>query len=164
MDIITLPHYEGLELPKYESDQAAAIDLRAAITDTITLAPGQDTIIPSGLKFDMTTYRFNTFEMYSSIMHNMFNIAGIMLPRSGLGFKHYVRLANTCGLIDVDYQGEVMIKVRNEGTGDLLISRGDRICQMYFTVVLKDVKFKVVPEFKSSTSRGEKGIGSSGKN
>lgn len=156
MEIITLPHYEELDLPAFQSPEAAGVDLRAAIPETLYLKPGESAVIPSGLKVDIGSWLKK---------HNLpwgLNIYGCVLPRSGLGFKHFVRLANTAGVIDSDYLGEIMIKVRNEGYDLLEIERGTRICQMVFHVCLAPFDFEPVDEFTRTTQRGEGGIGSSG--
>lgn len=165
MNIIQLPHYKGLQLPEFQSKLAAGVDLRAAFgnpddpadeSNVVFLNPGDDIIIPSGLKMDISSHPFCK-------MHEELNVYGCILPRSGLGFKHYVRLANTAGVIDADYQGEIMIKIRNEsGLLPLKISRGDRICQMVFHVCLSPFEFYLVDEFGDVSERGEGGLGHSG--
>jgi len=86
----------------------------------------------------------------------------MIVPRSGLGFKHYTRLANTAGVIDSEYKGEIMVKIRNEGDSDLTIKRGERMCQMIFTPYLKQVNLQPVNEFDGEDTRGA-GFGSSGR-
>lgn len=155
IELITLPHYDGLDLPKFESTDAAGVDIRAAHDGEVRLQPGEDMTIPTGLKMHIGSHH----------MHSMFvelGVYGEIVPRSGLGFKHFVRLANTLGVIDADYQGEIFIKIRNEGDGDLIVKRGDRICQMIFKPYFKGIQFDVVSEFTEITDRGAKGIGSSG--
>jgi dUTP pyrophosphatase len=165
MDIIQLPNYKGLELPKFQSKRAAGIDLRAAFgnpddpddeSNTVSLNPGDDIVIPTGLLFDMASHPY-------LLVDGLVNVYGCVLPRSGLGFKHYVRLANTAGVIDSDFQGEIMVKVRNESKLlPLVIKRGDRICQMVFHLCLSPFEFNVVDEFKTESERGAGGLGSSG--
>lgn len=155
IELITLPHYDGLELPKFESTDAAGVDIRAAHAEDVILQPGESMVIPSGLKMHIGSHH----------MHSMFvelGVYGEIVPRSGLGFKHFVRLANTVGVIDADYQGEIFIKLRNEGDERITVKRGDRICQMIFKPYFKGIQFDVVPEFSETTDRGAKGIGSSG--
>ena len=154
MNIIPLPYYEGLELPALQSPEAAGIDLRAAIDLPIVLNPQDSALIPSGLRVDIGSYKYE--------LPQGMNIYGCVLPRSGLGFKHYIRLANTAGVIDSDYQGEIMIKIRNEGYDNLEIKRGDRICQMVFQVCLAPFDFNVVEEFDRETKRGKGGFGHTG--
>lgn len=153
--VITLPHYDALPLPEFASEESAGVDLRAAIPNAVTLKPGEDVIIPSGLKMDIGAH-----QLQKAIPGIGFY--GCILPRSGLGFKHYVRLANTAGVIDADYHGEIMIKLRNEGTGDMTIQPGDRIVQMVFHMYAKGIQFKSVDSFDRTTERGEGGIGHSG--
>lgn len=162
IEIIELPHYPvdvdatvnsdhevKFPLPDFATEGAGAIDLRSASWSDITLEPGQDFVFPTGIKMNMQTHTYP------------FRIAGILLPRSGLGFKFYTRLANTVGLIDQDYQGEIMVKIRNEGTDDLTIKVGERMCQMMFIPVLTP-EFIKVTEFSEKSARGEAGFGSTG--
>lgn len=162
---------DELPNPMFHSDQAAGIDLRAAISYPITLQPGEDIVIPSGLKIHIGSKDIDYANVHDDVggrtetyayFGDMFNVYGMVVPRSGLGCKHYVRLANTAGIIDADYQGEIFIKIRNEGTIPLTVSRGDRICQMVFNVCLKPFKFEEVEDFEVMTKRGEMGFGSSG--
>ncbi|MGL6229355.1 MAG: dUTP diphosphatase [Culicoidibacterales bacterium] len=149
IEVIKLAHYNtAIELPNFATDGSGAIDLRAMIAEDITLEVGEDIVIPTGLKMNMT----NAYP---------FRVAGLVLPRSGLGFKFYTRLANTVGLIDQDYQGEIMIKMRNEGTAPFKIERFDRIAQMMFVPVFTPT-FVEVSEFTEKTARGEGGFGSTG--
>lgn len=83
-------------------------------------------------------------------------------PRSGMGFKHFVRLANTIGIIDANYQGEIMIKLRNEGENIVTIERGDRFCQLIFQLYVKGVTFEEVDRFETESERGATGFGNSG--
>lgn len=163
MKIIYLEHYKenrelGLdaipELSVKDIDDAG-IDLRAAITEPVVLAPGDDIVINSGVKMHIGSHPIHNYSPYAGIY-------GAIVPRSGLGFKHYVRLANTMGIIDSNYLGEILIKIRNEGQDNLTINRGDRICQLIFHVYVKGVTFDVVDEFDIETERGEGGIGHSG--
>ncbi|AUR85787.1 dUTPase [Vibrio phage 1.081.O._10N.286.52.C2] len=164
MKLIYLPHYKENKhnelqdfippLKNMDIDDAG-IDMRAAIIGDIKLAPGEDAVIPSGVKIHIG----------SDETHNAFvqmGLYGCILPRSGLGFKHYLRLANTAGVIDANYQGEIMIKIRNEGDDTLHIARGDRICQIIFQYYRKGVQFNVVDKFDDETARGAKGFGASG--
>lgn len=164
VEVIKLPHYEEmedgtvdvLEMPSGHYTQSAGIDLRAAIpVRKIVLEPGEDYVIPSGLKIHIGSHPLNS--LYSNI-----GIYGMIVPRSGLGFKHYTRLANTAGIIDADYQGEIMIKIRNEGKEPLTINRGDRVCQLVFHMYIRDFEFKEVEHFSADTERGSKGFASTG--
>ena len=150
IEVIKLEHYNtDIELPCFATDGSGAIDLRAMIEKDVTLLVGEDIVIPTGLKMNMDVHKYP------------FRIAGIVMPRSGLGFKFYTRLANTVGLIDQDYQGEIMIKMRNEGTKPFEIKQYDRIAQMMFIPVLTPT-FVEVSEFSAETARGEGGFGSTG--
>lgn len=170
MDIIYLDHYKeneakGLkaieELAVKDIDDAG-LDMRAAIEESITLGPGEEALIPSGVKIHIGSHSAhgmieNATEGWST------GIYGCVLPRSGLGFKHYVRLANTAGVIDAGYQNEIMIKLRNESVDSTLtIERGDRICQMVFHLYIRGVKLNKVDVFSDGTERGDKGFGDSG--
>lgn len=147
MEIIKLPHYGDLELPTFGTPDSAAIDLRAAFDqESVVLKPGDDIKIPSGLKIFIGSHPLHTIDA-------RLGMVGLIMPRSGLGFKHFVRLANTTGVIDADYQDEIFIKIRNEGTVDLTINRGDRICQMMFTYFIRGFEFNVVDQFTSATER-----------
>ncbi|ALY07073.1 deoxyuridine 5'-triphosphate nucleotidohydrolase [Vibrio phage vB_VmeM-32] len=152
-----LPHYpvdpeteEMYPAPNFATDYSAAVDLRSAAAFDVVLSPNESYVFPTGLCYNM---------MYDDTFP--FRIASIILPRSGMGFKLFTRLANTVGLIDQDYQKEIMVKVRNEGTEKLTIKMGERFCQMMFVPVLVP-KFVDVDEFDSETERG--GFGSTGTN
>lgn len=86
----------------------------------------------------------------------------ILAPRSGLGIKHGIVLANTIGVIDSDYQGEIKIGIRNQGSEPYSIQPGERICQMLFIPVVQ-ASLRVVEEFSQETERGEGGFGHTGK-
>lgn len=136
--------------PDFATEYSAAVDLRSAAAFDVVLAPNESYVFPTGLCYDM---------MFDK--HFPFRIASMILPRSGMGFKLFTRLANTVGLIDQDYQKEIMVKVRNEGTEKLTIKMGERFCQMMFVPVLVP-KFIDVDEFIEENDRG--GFGSTGTN
>lgn len=156
--IIVLPHYKG-KLPEFATEHSAGVDIRAAIEKDILLKPNQDEIIPTGLKMHIGASSAHNFITAQNFKIGMY---GMIVPRSGLGFKHYLRLANTAGIIDADYQGEIMIKIRNEGTSDLVIESGMRICQMVFHLYVGNLSFNQVQSFDAETERGEGGFGHSG--
>lgn len=133
-------------LPEYATDGAAGVDLRACLDGTLTIAPGETHLVPSGIAIHMADTE----------------LAAVILPRSGLGHKKGIVLGNLVGLIDSDYQGQVMISVWNRGGETVAIEPGDRIAQMVF-VPVKRVDFEVVDEFEAST-RGEGGFGHTGTN
>ena len=132
-------------MPDYATDGSAGLDLRAAINKNIILCSNETFLIPTGL----------------SIFIENRDYAATLLPRSGLGHKKGIVLGNLVGLIDSDYQGELMISCWNRSKENYIIEPLDRIAQMVF-VKVEHPKLKIVNEFKSS-ERGEQGFGSSGK-
>ncbi len=131
-------------LPNYATAGSAGIDLRACLKEEMTLSPGETELIPSG----MAIYIANP------------QVAATILPRSGLGHKHGIVLGNLVGLIDSDYQGELLISCWNRGQKQFIISPGERIAQLVFLPVIQ-VNFNIVNQFESS-QRGEGGFGHSG--
>ena len=132
------------QLPNYATTGSAAVDLRASIPEPLVVKSGGVVTIPTGL----------------SIHIGDPNLAGVILPRSGLGHNHGIILGNTIGLIDSDYQGEIKLSVWNRGPYEFLISPYDRIAQMMF-VVIERPTWKVVKKF-SPSERGSGGYGSTG--
>lgn len=133
-----------IPLPEYKTSGSAGMDVRACLENSITLKPGKTEMIPLG------------FAMH---IHDA-NVAALVIPRSGLGSKHGIVLGNLVGLIDSDYQGELMVPAWNRSNEDFQILSGDRIAQMVITPVIQ-ANFQVVGDFEE-TERGEKGFGSSG--
>ncbi len=131
-------------LPHYASAGAAGLDLRACIEGAITLAPGAAELIPSGIAIHLSDP----------------GLAAVVLPRSGLGHKHGIVLGNLVGLIDSDYQGQVMVSVWNRSRESFTIQPLDRIAQLVVVPVVQ-VKLNVVEEFAESR-RGAGGFGSTG--
>ena len=136
---------DEIPLPHYATDGSAGLDMRACIDDPLTVAPGETTLIPTGLAIHIGDP----------------TLAAVLLPRSGLGHKHGLVLGNLTGLIDSDYQGQVFISCWNRGSSSYEIQPGDRIAQMVFVPVAQ-VEFEVVDEFDDS-ARGAGGFGHSGK-
>ena len=136
----------SIPLPEYETDGSAGLDLRACLEEKSILEAGMSQLIPIG------------FAMYLEDPA----LAALVVPRSGLGSKHGIVLGNLVGLIDSDYQGELMVPAWNRSEKDFEINSGDRIAQMIIVPVVQ-AKFKIVENFKES-ERGEKGFGSSGLN
>ena len=134
----------NINLPEYATSGSAGLDLRAAIDEPIVIQPGETVLIPTGL----------------AIHINDPSLAAILLPRSGLGHKHGIVLGNLVGLIDSDYQGEVMVSCWNRGNSAFTIEIGERIAQMVFVPVAQ-VEFELVDDF-AATNRGEGGFGSTG--
>jgi|TARA_Y100000294_G_scaffold94234_1_gene87703 dUTP pyrophosphatase len=132
-------------LPTYSTDGSAGIDLRACVESAVTIEPGETILVPSGLAIHIADP----------------SLAAILLPRSGLGHKHGLVLGNLVGLIDSDYQGEVMISCWNRGNTDFTIEPGDRIAQMVF-VPVEQVGFDIVESFEASR-REEGGFGHTGR-
>lgn len=132
-------------LPKYASEGSAGLDLRACIEHVQTLNPGETFLIPTGI----------------SIFIKDPNYAGLILPRSGLGHKHGIVLGNLVGLIDSDYQGELLISCWNRGDKSFLINPLERVAQLVIVPVTQ-AKFNLVDDYVE-TERGEGGFGSTGK-
>jgi dUTP pyrophosphatase len=145
LSIVRLPHADGLELPSYETHQAAGMDLRAAISDEapIIISPGGRKLIPTGLVIELPQ-----------------NHEGQIRPRSGLAFEHGITVLNSPGTIDADYRGEVQILLINHGNEPFEISRGMRIAQMIVAPVVQ-VQIVEVGDL-SDTDRGAAGYGSTG--
>src|SRR5262249_5319435 len=133
-----------LPLPAYATDGSAGLDLRAVLDAPLTLEPGQTTLIKTGLA------------IYIADPH----IAATILPRSGLGHKHGIVLGNLVGLIDSDYQGELMVSTWNRGATAFTINPGERIAQLVFVPVIR-AEFEMVTEFHA-TQRGAGGFGHTG--
>ena len=132
-------------LPSYASKGSAGLDLRACIEHVQTLSPGETFLIPTGI----------------SIYIKDPNYAAVILPRSGLGHKHGIVLGNLVGLIDSDYQGELLVSCWNRSKNAFLINPLERIAQLVILPVMQ-AKFIKVEQF-SETERGEGGFGSTGK-
>jgi len=131
-------------LPHYATPGSAGLDLRACLDAPLTLAPGQAELVPTGIAIHVDDPA----------------LAAVLLPRSGLGHKHGIVLGNLVGLIDSDYQGQVMVSCWNRGTGPYTIAPGERIAQLVVVPVVQ-VEFEVVEQFAASR-RGAAGFGSSG--
>ena len=133
------------QLPQYATPGSAGLDLRACIDSTITLAPGQSELIPSGIAIHLAEP----------------SLAAMILPRSGLGHKHGIVLGNLVGLIDSDYQGQIFVSCWNRGHSTFTLNPMERIAQLVVVPVVQ-VGFNVVDEF-SESARGSGGFGSTGK-
>ena len=137
---------EAIPLPAYATEGSAAIDLRACIKDPLSIQPRETVLIGSGIAIHIKTP----------------NIVGIIVPRSGLGIKKSVVLANTIGVIDSDYQGEIKIGLFNRSRIPYRIKPGERICQMLFMPIMH-ATLKLVQEFSHETHRGPGGFGHTGR-
>jgi dUTP pyrophosphatase len=133
------------QLPQYATPGSAGLDLRACIPAPLTLAPGQSELIASGIAIHLGDP----------------GLAAVILPRSGLGHKHGIVLGNLVGLIDSDYQGEILVSTWNRGTAAFTISPLERLAQLVVVPVVQ-VAFNVVEDFGASR-RGAGGFGSTGK-
>lgn len=136
----------GMTAPEYATPGAAAVDLRAALEEgeTLTLAPGERALIPTGL----------------AISPESEGVVAIVAGRSGLGVKKGVTLSNSIGVIDSDYRGEICVGIINHGEEPFTVARGDRIAQMFFLPVLH-ADF-LVSETLDETERGAGGFGHTG--
>jgi dUTP pyrophosphatase len=133
------------QLPAYATQGSAGLDLRACLDAPLTIQPGETQLIPTGLAIH--------------IGHPGY--AAMILPRSGLGHKHGIVLGNLVGLIDSDYQGQLMVSTWNRGQTEFTLNPMERLAQLVVVPVLQ-VEFNVVEEFGAS-ERGAGGFGSTGK-
>ncbi|VCU71273.1 Deoxyuridine 5'-triphosphate nucleotidohydrolase [Pigmentiphaga humi] len=132
-------------LPAYATPGSAGLDLRACLDAPLAIAPGQTVLVPTGLAIHIADPGY----------------AAMILPRSGLGHKHGIVLGNLVGLIDSDYQGQLMVSVWNRGQEPFALQPLDRLAQMVIVPVAQ-VRFNVVEDFAAS-DRGAGGFGSTGK-
>ena len=132
-------------LPEYATQGSAGLDLRACIDAPQILRAGESALIPTGIAIHIANP----------------NLAATILPRSGLGHKHGIVLGNLVGLIDSDYQGELMVSLWNRSQADFTIAPLDRIAQMVIVPVVQ-ARFAIVDDFASS-ERGAGGFGSTGR-
>jgi dUTP pyrophosphatase len=135
------------QLPAYATPGSAGLDLRACLDAAVTLAPNAWQLIPTGLAIHLADPGY----------------AAMLLPRSGLGHKHGIVLGNLVGLIDSDYQGQLMVSAWNRSDMAFTIEPMERIAQMVIVPVVQ-AQFRVVDEFSASTERGAGGYGSTGRN
>lgn len=133
-------------LPTYATAGSAGLDLRACLDEAVQIEPGQTILVKTGM----------------AIYIEDVNYAGLILPRSGLGHKHGIVLGNLVGLIDSDYQGELMVSVWNRGQQPFCLEPGERLAQ-YVLVPVIQAEFEQVDEFVA-TERGAGGFGHTGKN
>lgn len=135
-----------IPMPTYATDGSAGLDLRAMLDEDITIKPGESVLVKTGMAIHLDDPRY----------------ASIILPRSGLGVKHGIVLGNLVGLIDADYQGELMVSLWNRSDKEFELKVGERMAQLVIIPVLQ-AQFNIVDEFKSETERGTGGFGSTGK-
>lgn len=145
IDLQVLDARMAEQIPAYATPGSAGLDLRACLDEAITLAPGQTTLIPTGLAIHIADP----------------GLAAMILPRSGLGHKHGIVLGNLVGLIDSDYQGQLMVSCWNRGQSEFTIQPFERIAQLVIVPVVQ-ATFRRVDSFDAS-DRGAGGFGSTGK-
>jgi dUTP pyrophosphatase len=132
-------------MPSYATPGSAGLDLRACVDETIEIAPGQTVLVPTGLAIYVADPRY----------------CALILPRSGLGHKHGIVLGNLVGLIDSDYQGQLMVSTWNRGSTPFKLEPMERLAQLVIVPVAQ-VEFDIVEEFAQS-DRGAGGFGSTGR-
>ena len=145
LKVLNAAFYQEFPLPAHATPGSAGLDLRAAIDQSLEIKPGATELIPTGIAVHLDDPRF----------------AAIILPRSGLGHKNGIVLGNLVGLIDSDYQGELLISCWNRSSNAFTINRGDRIAQLVIVPVAQ-ATWNVVDDFGAS-SRQAQGFGSTGK-
>ena len=145
LKIVRLPHAHGLELPAYETEHAAGLDLRAAVADNepIVLKSGARALVPTGLVMELPV-----------------GYEGQVRPRSGLAYKHGITCLNSPGTIDADYRGEVMVLLINHAKEAFSVFRGMRIAQLVIAPVLQVEVVEAT--LATETLRGSAGFGSTG--
>ncbi|MBR3392054.1 MAG: dUTP diphosphatase [Firmicutes bacterium] len=143
LKIRTLPHFAGLPLPAYQSEQAAGLDLPAAVEEPLLLSPGRRAAVPTGLALELP-------KGYEAQVR----------PRSGLALRQGVTVLNSPGTVDADYRGEVKVILINLGEEDFLIERGMRIAQLV-VAPMTQTRIEVAAELEES-GRGAGGFGSTG--
>jgi dUTP pyrophosphatase len=134
------------QLPAYATPGSAGLDLRACLAAPLTLAPNAWQLVPTGLAVHLADPAY----------------AAMLLPRSGLGHKHGIVLGNLVGLIDSDYQGQLMVSCWNRSPTEFTIEPMERIAQMVIVPVVQ-AQFRVVDDFDSASERGAGGYGSTGR-
>ena len=146
LDVKILDARIAAQIPHYATPGSAGLDLRACLDAPLTLAPNAWQLVPTGLAIHLKDPGY----------------AAMLLPRSGLGHKHGIVLGNLVGLIDSDYQGQLMISAWNRSDVAFTIEPMERIAQMVIVPVVQ-ATFNVVNEFAAPSERGEGGYGSTGK-
>lgn len=145
IDVKIMDSRMASQLPAYATPGSAGLDLRACLEGPLTLAPNAWQLVPTGIAIYLSDPNF----------------AAIILPRSGLGHKHGIVLGNLVGLIDSDYQGQLMVSAWNRSSTAFTIEPMERLAQLVIVPVVQ-AQFNVVTEFPAS-ERGENGYGSTGK-
>ncbi|OLL30028.1 deoxyuridine 5'-triphosphate nucleotidohydrolase [Burkholderia sp. SRS-W-2-2016] len=145
LDLKILDERMREQLPAYATTGSAGLDLRACLDEPLTLAPGETALVPTGLAIHVGDPGY----------------AALILPRSGLGHKHGIVLGNLVGLIDSDYQGQLMISTWNRGQTTFVLNPMERLAQLVIVPVVQ-AEFNIVDDFAES-ERGAGGFGSTGK-
>jgi dUTP pyrophosphatase len=143
VSIVQDPADQDLPLPAYETDQAAGMDLRAAVREKLIVAPGERSMVPTGIRIALPA-----------------GTEAQIRPRSGLAIRHGISMVNSPGTIDADYRGEINVLLINHGQEAFTIERGDRIAQMVIAPVFQ--ADWAVAESLEDTQRGEGGFGHTG--
>lgn len=133
-------------MPHYATEGSAGLDLRACVAEPITINPGETKLIPTGLAIHIENPHY----------------AGMILPRSGLGHKKGIVLGNLVGLIDSDYQGELMVSCWNRSDEPFIMNVGERLAQ-YIIVPVVRAAFQIVENFAEDSARGVGGFGHTGR-
>ncbi len=145
IDVKVLDPRMADQLPAYATSGSAGLDLRACLDEPLTLAPNAWQLVPTGLAIHLADPGY----------------AALILPRSGLGHKHGIVLGNLVGLIDSDYQGQLMVSAWNRSDVAFTIQPMERIAQMVIVPVVQ-ARFNLVEEFAAPSERGAGGYGSTG--
>lgn len=143
IEVVPLPGAEDIPLPSYETEHASGMDLRAAVEEPLTLAPGERQAVPTGLAMAIPP-----------------GYEGQVRPRSGLAIRNGLTMINSPGTIDADYRGEVKILLVNLGDAPVTLRRGDRIAQLIIAPVTQ-AEWQPVAHLPE-TARGEGGFGHTG--
>jgi dUTP pyrophosphatase len=146
LDVKVMDERLRIMLPNYATAGSAGLDLRACLDAPLTLQPNAWQLVPTGMAIHLKDPNF----------------AALILPRSGLGHKHGIVLGNLVGLIDSDYQGQLMVSAWNRSDVAFTIEPMERIAQLVIVPVVQ-AQFNLVDEFDASTERGAGGYGSTGK-
>lgn len=143
VNVRVAPHGEGIDLPSYMTDGSAGMDLRAAVSDSVLLGPGDRALIPTGIHLELPS-----------------GYEAQVRPRSGLAIKYGLSLLNSPGTIDSDYRGEIKVILVNLGSDPVTVSRGDRVAQLVVAPVAR-ATLQIVDEL-SRTVREDGGFGHTG--
>ena len=146
LDVKILDSRLRATMPAYATPGSAGLDLKACLDAPLTLAPGQTALVPTGLAIHLADPGY----------------AALILPRSGLGHKHGIVLGNLVGLIDSDYQGQLMVSAWNRSATPFVMEPMERLAQLVIVPVVQ-ASFRVVDDFEQASVRGEGGYGSTGR-